>query len=205
MLNITKEQINEMVSIYEANKEALEELRDALDEDLEAEDGVTDAAASFEQGFNNALEHVFSILGIDENMRSDARITLYDFLCEKQADFDTQDPEFTNIITTCYIDPDDEENNDEYYKFCNSLYKLVKVHEFVQYPNGFNIVLADWSDLIRRNKDAFTSFMEEHWTNSYKEETVFIQEWLGEIHAYLAGMVPSSFYKKLLEFVGTLK
>ena len=65
-MEITKEQIEQLKGTYEANKEDLKQ----LDNDLEKygyalDNGISDVTESFEQGYNNALEYVFRVLGIN--------------------------------------------------------------------------------------------------------------------------------------------
>ena len=63
-MNITDKQIMKLKESYEYNNEALKDLEDYIEEYGMTNDGLSDAAESFEQGWNNALEFVFSTLGI---------------------------------------------------------------------------------------------------------------------------------------------
>ena len=63
-MNITKKQIAKLKENYEGNKEALKDLEEYIEEYGMTDDGLTDATESFEQGWNNALEFVFRILGV---------------------------------------------------------------------------------------------------------------------------------------------
>ena len=64
-MEITKEQIGKLKGTYEANKEDLRELEKCIREYGVTGDGCSDATESFEQGYNNALEYVFGVLGIE--------------------------------------------------------------------------------------------------------------------------------------------
>ncbi len=61
---ITNEQIKLLKDAYEINKEDLMNLERYIRENGITDDGCTDATESFEQGYNNALEWVFNVLGI---------------------------------------------------------------------------------------------------------------------------------------------
>ena len=65
-MEITKEQIGKLKGTYKANKEELDKLDDYIEEyGFALDDGISDATDSFEQGYNNALEFVFEVLGIE--------------------------------------------------------------------------------------------------------------------------------------------
>lgn len=61
---ITDEQITKLKENYEDNKANLMMLDEFIEEHGMTNDGLSNAAESFEQGYNNALEFVFSTLGI---------------------------------------------------------------------------------------------------------------------------------------------
>ena len=63
-MNITKEQIAKLKEAYEGNKETLRELEKYIEDNIITDNGLTDVAESFEQGYNNALEFVFRILEV---------------------------------------------------------------------------------------------------------------------------------------------
>lgn len=63
-MNITKEQIAKLKDTYEGNKVFLREIEEYIEEYGMTDDGLTDATESFEQGYNNALEFVFRVLGV---------------------------------------------------------------------------------------------------------------------------------------------
>ena len=64
-MKITREQIMKLKESYESNKVTLEELEEYIQENGITDDGLSDATESFAQGWNNAMEFVFEILGID--------------------------------------------------------------------------------------------------------------------------------------------
>ena len=64
-MEITKADIRLLLDAYEINKEDLRNLEKFIDEHGMANDGLTNATESFEQGYNNALEFVFRTLHID--------------------------------------------------------------------------------------------------------------------------------------------
>ena len=61
---ITNEQIILLKDAYESNKEDLRNLERYIREGWITDDGCIDVTESFEQGYNNALEWVFNVLGI---------------------------------------------------------------------------------------------------------------------------------------------
>lgn len=63
---ITDEMAKNLIETYKCNREDLYELKRIIDEDGITEDGISDIADTFEQGYNNALEYVFYILGIKD-------------------------------------------------------------------------------------------------------------------------------------------
>ena len=63
-MKITSEQIRELKESYKDNKASLEELEEYIEENGITDEGLTDVTESFEQGWNNAMEFVFSVLNI---------------------------------------------------------------------------------------------------------------------------------------------
>ena len=63
---ITDEMVKKLIETYKCNEEDLCELERIIDEDGITEDGISDITDTFEQGYNNALEYVFYILGIKD-------------------------------------------------------------------------------------------------------------------------------------------
>lgn len=128
-------------------------------------------------------------------------MTLYEFLKVTKDDFDTYDTEYDAVVTVGYIADEDEEDN--YDRFCNSIIKKVNVIEKSGDGNG---LIVDWSKLIYDNIDKFRQFTSEHWKNQYEDdEEEFVYQWINEIHWYLAGYVSEDFYAKLVKFVDSLE
>lgn len=63
---ITDEMIEALINVYKSNKDSLYELDAILDENGILDDGITDIHDTFEMGYNNALQYVFSVLGIKD-------------------------------------------------------------------------------------------------------------------------------------------
>lgn len=63
-MNITNEQIAALKEDYEDNKANLKLLEEFIEENGMTSEGLTDVTESFEQGWNNAMEFVFSVLNI---------------------------------------------------------------------------------------------------------------------------------------------
>lgn len=61
---ITNEMIEKLIGAYEGNKETLYDIDTFLDENGVLDNGVSDIHDTFEMGYNNALQYVFSVLGI---------------------------------------------------------------------------------------------------------------------------------------------
>ena len=123
---------------------------------------------------------------------------LYDFMKMTKADYDAYDTVFDAVVTVCFIEED--ESNDNYEKFCIELMKKVDVEEI----NGDDIIVK-WTELIQNNMEKFRAFAMRHWAFEYEDDDDFIYEWIKEIHYYIAGYVSESFYDTLVEFVKTLK
>ena len=127
-------------------------------------------------------------------------MTLYDYLKLTEGDFDTYDTEYDAEVTVCFIEEDND--NDEYDKFCNGIIKKVNVVKI----NG-DILIVNWCELITRNMDKFKEFTAENWYSDCQYEDdidEFIYQWINEIHQYMAGNVSESFYKELNDFVNSL-
>ncbi len=127
-------------------------------------------------------------------------MTLYEYLKMSEDDFDTYDVTYDAVVTVCYIA--DEDEKDEYDKFCNGIIKKVEVvHVDVHY------LTVNWTDLIERNIDKFKAFTKEHWyVDCQYEDDIdeFIYQWVNEIHQYMAGNVSIDFYSVLNELVDSL-
>ena len=124
---------------------------------------------------------------------------LYDFMKISQNDYDTCDTVYDTVVTVCYIDEEDMEDN--YDKFCIEMMKKVELEE-----QNDDILIVKWTELIQNNMEKFKEFARENWIYDYEDdEDEFIYQWIKEIHYYLAGYVAEDFYDKLVELVETLK
>lgn len=63
---ITNETIETLINAYESNKDTLYSLDKTLEEHGILDNGVSDIHDTFEMGYNNALQYVFSQLGIKD-------------------------------------------------------------------------------------------------------------------------------------------
>ena len=125
-------------------------------------------------------------------------MNLYEFIKSKQNDYDTYDDVYDAVVTVCYIDEEDETDN--YDKFCNGIIKLVEV---VKETNVG--VIVKWTDLITRNMDKFKAFAYKYWIDTYEDDDdEFIYQWINEINSYLAGYVSLEFYNNLVKLIDTL-
>lgn len=128
----------------------------------------------------------------------DQRKSVYEFMCLTQGDYDINDSELDTSVTVVYIEESDD--NDTHEQFCIELLKKVKLNSFTN-----NCVEADWSALIRENKELFTQFMKENWKQQYTDEEEFIYQWIKEIHLYLAGYTYDDMYAKMLDVLKIIK
>lgn len=128
-------------------------------------------------------------------------MTLYDYLKMSENDFDTYDTTYDAGVTVCYIA--DEDETDEYDKFCNSIIKKVNVIHVNR-----DILVVDWTEMIERNMDKFKAFTKENWYEDCQyedDEDEFIYQWINEIHQYMAGNVSMDFYIELNKLVDNLE
>jgi hypothetical protein len=66
---ITNEMVEKLINTYESNADSLYELYRILNKNGVLDNGITDIHDTFEMGYNNALQHVFSILDIKDYER----------------------------------------------------------------------------------------------------------------------------------------
>lgn len=126
---------------------------------------------------------------------------LYEAMKMTENDWDTYDTVYDACVTVCYIDEEDEQT-DDYYKFCTEIIKKVEVEKII--PTSH--IVCNWTKLITDNMDKFKDFTEKYWNNQYEDdEDEFIYQWINEIHYYLAGYVNEDFYSELVKFVEDLK
>ena len=129
-------------------------------------------------------------------------MTLYELIKVTQEDYDVYDNEYDYSITVCYIEEDDD--NDDYDRFCNGIIKKVNVVKGI--GDGCGLV-ADWSELIKRNMDKFKAFTKKHWHEDCQyedDDEEFVYQWIIEIENYMIGLVSENFYKCLIAFVEEL-
>lgn len=125
-------------------------------------------------------------------------MTLFEYLQMAENDFDTCDTKYDTGVTVCHIYEEDE--TDEYNKFCNGIIKKVDVLKI----NG-DTLTVNWSELIERNIDKFKEFTKKYWHRQYEDDMdEFVYQWINEIHMYIAGYVSESFYYTLNKFVDSL-
>ena len=127
-------------------------------------------------------------------------MTLYELMKVAKEDYDTYDDVYDAVVTVCYIDEEDVEDN--YDKFCTEIIKKVEVEEKV--GDGF---IVKWTELIEKNMEKFRKFTKENWKKDCQyedDDEEFVYQWINEIHSYMAGYVPEDFYKELVAFVETL-
>ena len=128
--------------------------------------------------------------------------TLYEIMKMSECDYDTYDTEYDTCVTVCFIADEDEEDN--YDKFCNGIIKKVNVVKIV--PDSH--LVCDWTKLIKTNMDKFRAFTKENWYEDCQyedDEDEFIYQWIKEIDSYMAGYVSEDFYETLVEFVDSLE
>lgn len=126
-------------------------------------------------------------------------MTLYEYLKLSENDFDTYDTVYDAGVTVCYIA--DEDEKDEYDKFCNGIIKKVEVIKI-----NDDSPVVNWTELIERNMDKFKAFAREHWIYDYEDDIdEFIYQWINEIHYYVAGYVDEDFYTELNKLVEILE
>lgn len=124
--------------------------------------------------------------------------SLFDYMKEHQEDIDTFDTDYDAIVTVCYME--EEDINDNYDKFCIEIIKKVMVESAAH-----GDVVVDWSGFVKKNMKQLKAFTEKYWNNQYEDdEDEFIYQWIREIHYYLAGYVGESTYKVLNQMLATL-
>ena len=88
-------------------------------------------------------------------------MTLFEYLQMTECDYDTCDTKYDNGVTVCYIFEEDE--TDEYDKFCNGIIKKVDVVKI----NG-DMLTVNWSELIENNMNKFKKFLKNIGSASMK-------------------------------------
>lgn len=127
------------------------------------------------------------------------KMSLYEYMNEYQEDVDTYDTEHDAVVTVCFMEEEDAEDN--YDRFCLDIIKKVEVESFAH-----GDVVVDWSGFVKKNMEQLKAFAKKYWNNQYEDdEDEFIYQWIREIHYYLAGYVGESTYKALNQMLATLE
>lgn len=131
---------------------------------------------------------------------------LYDWLSIDKGCYDCYDTDLDICVTIDWIDQtltvDGKKLNDSAYD--NFVIELTKKVEIIDKISDC-VLCCKWSKLIDDNKDKFADFANKHWSHTYSDPDEFKYQWIKELHYYVAGEVPESFYTTLLEFVKTLQ
>lgn len=94
-IKISAKQMETLKNLYKSNKDSLKELENFISEHGVTDCGLTDATESFEQGYNNAMEQIFNMFGIDFdcNMTVDKlkKHFEYEFECNLTEDYKDED------------------------------------------------------------------------------------------------------------------
>lgn len=123
-------------------------------------------------------------------------MNLYDWLKEKDNDYDTYDTVYDICVTVC-VPYEVEENRMEWYdKFCNFILKHVNVDEEI---NDFECIV-DWNEFIERYKDIFKMITAESW-NYMPDDEDFNYEWINEIDKLLTGYGSEKTYHYLMDIL----
>ena len=128
-------------------------------------------------------------------------MTLYDFIMQEQADFDTYDTEFDTCVTVCEPYEYDEGEEKEYYDIFNDL--IMQKVELVE-KTGECTCVCKWSDLIKKNLEVFRKAADDLWYHylTPENDNDLIYEWIREINSWMAGYVSESVYKKFVTEYG---
>jgi len=122
-------------------------------------------------------------------------MTLYDFIMQEHADFDTYDTVFDTCVTVCEPYEYGEGEEKEYYDIFNDL--MMKNVEFSEKISECSCV-CKWSDFIKNNLEVFRKAADELWVRTPKEDDDLIYEWIREINSWMAGYVSEGIYKKFV-------
>lgn len=121
-------------------------------------------------------------------------MNLYDWLKEKDNDYDTYDTVYDICVTVC-VPYGVEENRMEWYdKFCNFILKHVDV---IEETSDYECI-ADWNKFIEDNTETFKKITEESWSYMPDDED-FNYEWISEIDKLLAGYGSEKTYHYLMD------
>ena len=152
-MNVTLEQVNQLKDVYKSNRNTLKELEQYIAENGITDDGLTDVAESFEQGYNNALEYVFSVLGIEPKMSVEELKQKSDYEFEYNISEEYKNNDYIDEWASAFvwlenigveynlcIDNTSEEicNSSAIYKTASEGYLSTNYDEYVHYEINFN-------------------------------------------------------------------
>ena len=125
-------------------------------------------------------------------------MTLYEYIKQEQNDFDVWDTVFDNIVTVCCID-EDKEDEDNHYKFCIGIMKLVEFKSRVLWTDC--AITGDWYGFLKKNYDTLLEWAKAHWREYAipEDEEDFIYEWIDELHGMFAGGLSEESYADFVE------
>ena len=103
-------------------------------------------------------------------------------------DFDMGDNVFDRSVCcvslnkACFIDIDNSTDPSD--KFTKYIYDNVKI---ITAKPDKDFVVADWTGFVEEHFDKLKEFARQYWVNDYKDKDDFTEEWINEIHLWLAG------------------
>lgn len=119
-------------------------------------------------------------------------MNLYDWLKEKDNDYDTYDTVYDICVTVCV--PYEGLSPEWYDKFSDFVLKHVEV---VEETSDFECI-ADWNEFIEHYKDIFKMITAESW-NHMPDDEDFNYEWIREIDKLLTGYGSEKTYHYLMD------
>lgn len=120
------------------------------------------------------------------------RMNLYDWLKEKDNDYDTYDTVYDICVTVCV--PYEGLFPEWYDKFGDFVLKHVEV---VEETSDFECI-ADWNKFIEDNMEIFKKITEDSWSYMPDDED-FNYEWIREIDKLLTGYGSEKTYHYLMD------
>lgn len=128
-------------------------------------------------------------------------MTLYVFIVNEKADFDTYDDIYDICVTVCEpYEYAKGEKKDYYDIFSDLIMKSVSVIR----KTGECTCLCAWSRFIILNKDTFIKAANDLWVHVPEDENQLVYEWIREINYWLAGYVSENIYKRFVTDYGNL-
>jgi hypothetical protein len=103
---------------------------------------------------------------------------------------DTVDVTFERIVTVTNINKPSNKM-DSYDKFCRYVYDNVYV---ISSETDGNNAVCDWEEFIMRNYFILSDLAIRYWNHIPDDEDDFIEEWIAEMHALLAGYGSDEIY-----------